>query len=139
MTVDIYFTGTLITPDDSDTNVYGEPCEPGYGESMADGWVDPDWSLWTVWETREDVRPHTIDSEDLEDPEDPEEFRRAILEGIGDVLGAIDYTDGHSFYAADELIDYRDGERMSLAAHLYTPNPEDPDNPTPYYLEDPTQ
>ena len=52
-----YMTGDILTPDDTDTNCYGEPTETGHGQTLESGWLDPSWSRWTVWERQEDVRP----------------------------------------------------------------------------------
>lgn len=121
--VRIYFTGTLISPDDSDTNVYGEPVEEGYGQSMESGWVDPNWGLMTIFPNKEDVRPTVIDLHDQYDREELEErfggnLDDMILAKIGDTLGAIDSWDGETAYAADPIEDYRTGKSMMLAAHV---------------------
>jgi hypothetical protein len=54
---ELYFSATIITLDGSDTNAYGEPCEPGQGYSEHSGHWDPDRSYWRVHEHRDDVRP----------------------------------------------------------------------------------
>jgi len=117
MRVLIYYTGDLTTPDDSDENCYGEPCEAGYGYSLESGWIDPDWSLWTVWENREDVRPDVIGPYEIEEAGG---LTQAIEETITSRLGVLDSWDGSTAYAADDIQNYRTGERIMLAAHLHT-------------------
>lgn len=121
--VRIYFTGTLISPDDSGTNVYGEPVEDGYGQSMESGWVDPNWDLMAIFPNKEDVRPTVIDLRDQYDREELDErfdgnLDKMILAKIGDTLGAIDFWDGETAYAADPITDHHTGESMMLAAHV---------------------
>jgi hypothetical protein len=55
----LYWSATTITPDGSDTNAYGEACEPGRGYTEQSGWWDPDGDFWRVHERdrRDDVRP----------------------------------------------------------------------------------
>jgi len=113
----IYYTADLYTPDDSDTNVYGEACEPGYGETMEQGWHEPDWSTWTVFETKDQVRPDTIESDDdrfdngftLDD---------LIEQDITARLGAIDSFDGETAYGSDPHENYTTGQRLMVAAHI---------------------
>lgn len=114
---EIYYTGTLITPDDSGTNVYGEPTDPDYGESMEDGWVEPDWSLFAVWPNKSDVKPDIIDESDLEFAEG-KTLEQLVEETMSDRLGAFDSWDGQTAYAADSIQDYSSGESMMLAAHV---------------------
>src|SRR6266540_1100081 len=53
----IYYTATIITFDGSDTNAYGEACEPGHGYREDSGWWDPKRSYWTVQADRARVTP----------------------------------------------------------------------------------
>ena len=52
----VWWTGDLITFDGSDTGMYGDPCEPGYGCVLTMGWVDM-CDQWTVWPERDQVTP----------------------------------------------------------------------------------
>lgn len=112
MTLKIYYTGDLIIPDGSDTGVYGDPCEEGCGEDMQTGWVDPDWTLWTVYEERESVRP------DEWQPDDG-----AMIDWLygrlSDRLGLIEEDTGHgTYYAREDVDDFPTGKRIHLAAHV---------------------
>ncbi len=113
----IYYTADLFTPDDSDTNVYGEPCEAGYGETMESGWYDPAFDTWTVFEEKDSVRPDTIEDDD-DRFEDGWTLEDLISMDIGDRLGAIDNHDGYSWYASDPVMNYTTGERVMIAAHV---------------------
>jgi hypothetical protein len=111
---EIYWTGDLIRPDDTDTNVYGEACEPGYGQTMESGWVDPNWSVWLTWDNKEDVKPDVLEAWELEEGESVDE---AILRLIEERI-SIDSFDGTTAYAAMPYEHYKTGESMMLAAHV---------------------
>src|SRR5687767_3970221 len=53
----IFYSATIITLDGSDTNAYGEACEPRAGYIEQSGWWDPDRAYWQVREHRDDVTP----------------------------------------------------------------------------------
>lgn len=118
--VEIWFAGDLITPDDSDTDCYGDPCLPGYGYTLDSGWVDPDWSLWEIWDNREDVRPDEILLSDLLDWIDDtgQDLEALILDRVTDRLGPLDSQDGDSYYSADEIQNYITGQTQILSAHI---------------------
>lgn len=115
----IYYTADVFTPDESDTNVYGEPCEPGHGETMESGWFDESWDAWGVHEKKSMVNPDTIETDD---PRFDDGFNLddLIVQDIGDRIGAIDSFDGDSAYAADPQQNYRTGVRVMIAAHVET-------------------
>ncbi len=113
----IYYTGDIFTPDDMNANVYGEPCEDGYGETVESGWWDPDFSTFVVFGEKSDVQPDTIESDDCRF-DDGMTLDEMIESDIGDRLGAIDSFDGVTAYAADPVTDYGSGKRLSLAAHV---------------------
>lgn len=48
MTMSIAFTADVTIPDDSDTDAYGEPTEPGYGYTREFGYWEPNWSRYDV-------------------------------------------------------------------------------------------
>ena len=104
----VYITATVQTPDGSDTTGDGEPCEPGQGYTVADGWLDPDWSRTDVAESSEDVRPDTWTAEDG----DPVEWLRGVL---ADRLGAIE-DDRYAVYAADAAVPGQLGPRSFSVA-----------------------
>lgn len=123
----IRFTATIVTPDGSDTNVYGDPCEPGYGAIMEDGWWNPDWSPWEVWPEPESSKVIFVDGSDVDDylqwfaetPMDRAEALRAVvLRAITEELGALDSFDGVTAYAADSLTHYGTGADVLPAAHV---------------------
>lgn len=115
----IYYTGTLITPDGSDSFA-GQPCEPGTGATEMSGWVDPDWSLGEVRANREDVRPDTWT------PDDGPMIDWAVT-AVANRLGWIDSpesSDGRTYYAAEATGPYDalyTGVSLTLAAHVDAP------------------
>lgn len=111
----IYYTAYLFTPDDSDTNVYGEPCEPGYGENVQSGWWSPDFSYWEVNESRNQAEPDIVVSDGLLDER---EYKELIEEVIESRIGAIDSFDGDTAYASDPRINYITGVHLMCAAHV---------------------
>lgn len=115
--IEIRYTATLITPDDTDTNVYGEPCGEGDGQTMEDGWWDPDWSMWEVWPHEEHALVEWIDQTMIDEEYGGDE-NRAIEEIISNRIGAIDSFDGITAYGADTIDNYITGERVIGAAHI---------------------
>ena len=113
----IYYTADVFTPDDTDTNVYGEACEQGYGEAMESGWYDEAWDAWGVFETRDEVRPDTIESDD-DRFNDEFTLDDLIEQDITARLGALDSFDGATAYAADSQQNYQTGVRVMVAAHV---------------------
>jgi hypothetical protein len=118
MTVEIYYTGDLMTPDGSDTDCYGDGCEPGSGFTLENGWVDPDWTLSEVRESHDDVCP------DAYDPENG-----PLIEWVTDtIISRIGLPEEGSergtFYACDsEIISHYTGQEIRLAAHVYGASP----------------
>lgn len=111
----IYYTADIITPDDTDTDTYGDECEPGDGLAIESGWYDADYSAWEVFEDQVDVRPDLIVSDALEDGATLDEL---IIETITSRLGVLDSFDGESAYAADAQENYKTGASVMLAAHV---------------------
>ena len=110
----VYFTGTLMTPDGTDTNCYGEPCLEGHGYTMDIGWVDPDWSLWEVQPDREDVRPDCMDADD--DEQTPAEWLADVLDKR--LHGVWLEWDGRDvIYDSEEHRNEATGESLMMAAH----------------------
>ena len=115
---EIAYTANRIDPDGWDEN-------PDYeGES---GWWDPSFSIWEIWEERESALIEEISGEliaDLiedgiigDDLSPSDQLDRAIIETMGDQLGAIDSWDGWSAYASDPIQNYRSGISMMGSAH----------------------
>lgn len=84
----IKFTADVITPDGSDTNVYGEPCEPGQGDTLTQGWYDPEWSRTEVFEHPEYVRTYKVK-------------RKHLDTFLDEWLGARHTDNERTWYAAD--------------------------------------
>ena len=120
----IYYTADIFTPDDSDTNVYGEPTEPGHGETMESGWYDAAWDSFGVFPSRDDVRPDTIEADD-DRFSDGFTLDEIIAEGVSDAIGAVDSFDGVTAYASDPLQSYTTGVNVMLAAHVEIHNTGD--------------
>jgi hypothetical protein len=117
MSIEIYYTGDLTTPNGSDIDgYYGEATEEGTGFDYENGWVDPSWSRREVYENREDVRPDTFDATD----ETP--LIEWIVNTLAERLGAIDLTGNvgeSTYYAAEADEDYITGVSIRLAAHIH--------------------
>lgn len=107
----VFYTGTIITPDGSDTNVYGEGCEPGMGARMESGWIDPDWTLWEVNEERESVCADEWSA-------DSGSMIEWLVSTIIGRLGYVEDNGDGTFYASHEVNDYRTGATVMLAAHV---------------------
>lgn len=117
----VFYTADVITPDGSDTWVYGDPCEPGTGATLESGWWSPDWSRWEVYEEPEHVAPDVYDPE-LRD-ESPAEWLARV---VGDRLGAVeDVSSDSSWYAADSQENYETGADLRPAAHPEGFTPEE--------------
>ena len=123
------FTATVITYDPpcetpeecTCTNVYGEWCEHGYGQTMATGYWDPNWSLYDVSDSPNEVT--LIDTGDPYDLEDLAEDYDGDLEAmvtakLEETLGPLDSHDGDTAYASDPLTDYRTGAEVLPAGHI---------------------
>lgn len=107
---EVFFTGTLITPDGSDS-YGGEPCEPGSGATVQDGWVDLRWTRWEVYENREDVRSEVYEPEDG----NPAQW---LAEAVAERLGATeDSNSAPAWYAVDPDDNVQTGQSIRLAAH----------------------
>lgn len=114
----IYYTADILAPDETDTNVYGEPCEPGFGQSMESGWWNPDYDLWSVREKQSDVTPDVIDSKDARLDDELLTLSELVETVIEERIGSIDSFDDDSAYAADSLDNYQTGVRVLRHAHV---------------------
>jgi hypothetical protein len=112
----VNYTADLLTPDDTDTNCYGEECEPGHGETLTSGWWRPDWSYWSVDDDRPET-PYDVYEPDEFDPLDFDHVRwlaqrlRSRLNGISDMDG------GDVIYSADFDAHHYEGKNIRPAAH----------------------
>lgn len=111
----IYIAGTINKwNNDPDDMVRAEMNENG--PEQVHGWIDPDWSMWQVHESRRDVRPDVYDFDDF-DPDFPDTTIAAwVAKRVAWHIGAIDSADvsrpGEAvFYAADAYTDLRHDER----------------------------
>lgn len=95
----LYYSATIITLDGSDTNAYGEPCEPGQGYTERSGFWDPDHGYWRVHDSRDAVRPDTYPPPCGQSP------ARWLADRLSDRLGHVNSFDhGRTFYAAHEAV-----------------------------------
>ncbi len=109
----IFYTADVIVPDGSDTDVYGEPCEPGHGAVLNMGWISPEWSRFEVHEKPEDVAPDVFEPDDETD--DPAEW---LASQLNLRLGMVeDTTSSPTFYAIDASEQHTTGTSARLAAH----------------------
>lgn len=113
----IYYTADVFTPDDSDTNVYGEATEPGYGMTMISGWWDAAWSLFDVFPDKDDVRPDTIEDDD-ERLTEGWTLDDLIIQDVTARLGSLDSFEDGTAYAADPIENYKTGVHTMVAAHV---------------------
>ena len=90
----LYFSATIITLDGSDTNAYGEECEPGQGYRERFGHWSPDRSYWSVYPDRSQVQPDVY----------PERGSRTPGQWLADRLGSIETIDGRTFSSARQAI-----------------------------------
>ncbi len=116
LTLEIYYTADIVTPDGSDTGVYG--CEPGDGVTLTSGWVDFDWSPWQVEKDAEDTRPDVAEAETVT------ELASLAAEMIRNRIGNPESVEPGrgTYYATQSLTDYHSGAEARYAAHLWLPN-----------------
>jgi hypothetical protein len=96
---ELYFSATIITLDGSDTNAYGEACEPGQGYTEQSGWWDPDRSYWRVHTHQHDVAPDTCPQRNRTSPP------RWLADRLTARLGGIEsYDSGRTFYGFRQAV-----------------------------------
>ncbi len=106
---ELYFSATIITLDGSDTNAYGEGCEPGKGYTEQSGWWNPDRSYWRVHAERDDVTADVYPDGEDRGP------ARWLADRLVARLGSVEsYDDGRTFYGAFEAV--HPGRLTDLAA-----------------------
>jgi hypothetical protein len=116
LSIAVFYTADIVTPDGSDTGVYGDPCEPGHGATLESGWVDMDYDQWTVYDDSSDVRPDLVEGETLT------ELAESTADAILSRIGVPESLDNHStIYGADADQNHRTGQEAMRAAHLYLP------------------
>jgi hypothetical protein len=94
----VYYTAIIVTVDGSDTTAGGEPCEPGHGYAVADGFWDPDRGYWRVHADRDQVTP------DVYPAGDPRSRVRWLADRLTARLGSIEAADGRSFTSGREAL-----------------------------------
>lgn len=99
----LFITGTLTAPT---------------GDEQTNGWLNPSWSMWTLFDSREGAGPaETFDPSDW-DMDDPESNPATWLaEMIDKTVGRIASADLDNLYAADSYTDQSHPGDMSLCAH----------------------
>ncbi len=109
----IYYSADVITPDGSDSDVYGEACEPGHGMTRENGWLDPDWSRDTVYESHRDVRADRYEAAWDGDP------RKWLAERLATRLEYVDLDSAtwRSVYSSEGYTDPYTGVTVTVAAH----------------------
>ncbi|MDT5025778.1 MAG: hypothetical protein QOE61_2204 [Micromonosporaceae bacterium] len=94
----LYFSATIITLDGTDTNAYGEACEPGHGYNEQSGHWSPDQSYWTVHLDRSQVQPDIYLDRGSRTP------GQWLADRLTTRLGTLETVDGNTFYGAREAI-----------------------------------
>lgn len=138
-TIALRFTADVIEPeppcvmadvpnDCQCTNVYGEPTEHGYGQTLESGWYVPGWHGIVQDE------PTEPESFDYTDPDEWGDHVEAIADRILSVVGAPDHVDasasGVTVYGADPDRDFRTGTEVMVAAHVNGLGPAEADRLT---------
>jgi hypothetical protein len=91
----LYYTATIIAMDGSDTNAYGEACEPCHGYTEQSGWWNPDQDYWSVHPDRGQAQPDTYFASGGPPP------AHWLASQLSDRLGPINHFDGErTFYSA---------------------------------------
>ncbi len=112
----VHYTATNVVPDGSDTDGYGDGCEPGYGYEIQTGWIDPDWDGGkSVHPEPEDVRA------DVWTPDDGPMIDWLVARILDRIGLPEDYgDDAHGTYYAGEATTWHDtGIESMRAAHIY--------------------
>jgi hypothetical protein len=112
----VFYTASIITLDGSDTNAYGEPCEPGQGYTEQSGWWEPDRCYWQVRTHRTEVVPDSYPDTEHRSP------AQWLADRLTARLGTVgSYDHGHTFYGAYEAV--YPHRLTALAASPTTPDP----------------
>jgi hypothetical protein len=94
---------THLPPDTAsartNTNAYGEPCEPGQGYTEQSGWWDPDRGYWRVHAHQQDVTPDVYSQRRGGNP------ARWLADRVTARLGGVESFDsGRTFYGSREAV-----------------------------------
>lgn len=135
-TIALRFTADVIDYDDdcdggeddcTCSNVYGEWCEHGYGQTLTSGWHDPDWSF-------DNVQDEPTDPESIDYTDPYEDHVETIADRILSTVGVPDAVDPSAFgvtvYPADPYRSYRTGTEVMVAAHVEGLGPAEADRLT---------
>lgn len=140
-TIALRFTADVIEPDPpcelaggvvndcQCTNVYGEPTEHGYGQTLTSGWHDPDWSM-------DNVQDEPTDPESIDYTDPYEDHVERLADRILRTVGVPDHVDNRggdvTVYPADPDRDFRTGTEVMVAAHVEGLGPAEADRLTEY-------
>ena len=94
----LYFSATISTLDGSDTNAYGEACEPGQGYREQSGHWSPDRSYWSVYPDRSQVQPDVYPERGSRTP------GQWLADRLAARLGSIEPVDARTFSGARQAI-----------------------------------
>lgn len=75
-------------------------------EDTFNGWVDPDYSMWTLFESADTPKEYTFDTE------------AEALEFIDATIGSVTPGDRGSYYSEDARVNYETGESWTYGAHI---------------------
>lgn len=108
------FTADLLFSDESDTDAYGEPCEPGHGYRIESGWVDPSWSSRRVWDEPTTGTTYAGFADEGKTP------GRWLADEIQAVCDSVEDNGDGTFYAVDDTEFYDSDGPFSAryAAHV---------------------
>lgn len=109
----VRFTADLIIPNDTDTDCYGEPCEPGCGYSVQSGWWAPRFTTYAVSEDRDYADTFTYAGDDI-DLSPPAWLVHTLSEYLP---GGIELGSAPSFCANGTLENHTTGESVRPAGH----------------------
>ncbi len=109
----VWYSADNVVSDGSDTNGYGEGCEPGAGYEIASGWIDPDFDGGrTVHPEPLDVRADVWTRQDGP-------MIDWLIARILDRIGSPQDDDSHgTYYATEARTWYREGIESMRAAHI---------------------
>jgi hypothetical protein len=75
-------------------------------EESFNGWIDPNYSMWTLFEVEDTPKEFTFDTE------------VEALEFIDSTIGSVEPSERGTYYAQDARMNLETGEDWSYAAHV---------------------
>ena len=131
----VWYSADVVTPNGSDVSIHGEGCEEGTGADLESGWLSPDWSMTTVYEERDHVKPDRftmadIDPVDLTHYGDPTRdhvdwLADRLSERLSLVAEYANYRSGNLYGGQDIEPDPYESIRVSICAHPVGFTPEE--------------